>query len=112
MKKIALALFSNIEFHFRRSEHKLNLKNINFCDPVGGTNFWTSIYPHAVVNSSLEPTETKYIVIATKLDATSLFYGIVPGASSPITGIVTLLTTARLLKQLLPMEDDYKKYGS
>lgn len=84
---------------------------IKFCDPLGGDNLWTSLYP--VVNperSSIE-ISTKYIVITARLDTTSMFYTVMPGASSPITGIVTLMATAQLLKKMLPMEQDYSKYG-
>lgn len=40
-----------------------------------------------------------------------MFYGVMPGAASPVTGIVTLMATAQLLKKMLPMEEGYTKYG-
>ena len=38
--------------------------------------------------------------MAARLDGTSLFDGLVPGAISPVSGIVTLLMTARILAKL------------
>lgn len=37
------------------------------------------------------------MVVAARLDGTSMFDGLVPGAMSPVTGIVTLLMTAKIL---------------
>lgn len=87
----------------------MNLKPINFCDPIGGDNIWSSLYP--VIVNKTEQKLTKYIIVTAKIDATSLFYGIVPGAASPIVGMVTLLATAQLLKKLLPGNEDYSNYG-
>jgi Nicastrin. len=37
------------------------------------------------------------VVVAARLDGTSMFDGMVPGAMSPVSGIVTLLMTAKIL---------------
>lgn len=52
----------------------------------------------------------KQIIVSSRLDATSLFFGKVPGAISPVTNIVVLLYTSYLLKQLLPKYEDYGEY--
>lgn len=43
----------------------------------------------------------EYIVVAARLDTTSLFEK-TAGAESPVTGVITLLTVAKLLKEMLP----------
>lgn len=52
--------------------------------------------------------DIKHIILASRLDATSLFFGKVPGAISPVSNVVTLLYTSYLLKKMLP---NYKDYG-
>lgn len=66
---------------------------VRYCDPLGGNNIWSTLYPR------LKPEETNrtVVVVAARLDGTSMFDGLVPGAMSPISGIVTLLMTAKIL---------------
>lgn len=75
-----------------------------FCDPLGGINVWSSLFP--IENSTVPK---KYIVVAARMDTTSLFHRIMPGAVNPLTGLVTLLTTARMLKK--SFVNDSKEYG-
>lgn len=44
-------------------------------------------------------------IVAARLDATSMFQDLAPGALSTATSIVTLMTTAKLLSEMLPYED-------
>ncbi|KAG8288974.1 hypothetical protein J6590_007726 [Homalodisca vitripennis] len=46
------------------------------------------------------------VLVSAQLDAAAMFDGLAPGAMTTVTGIVTLLTTAHLLSQLLP---EYKE---
>lgn len=84
----------------RRSNSKTNLNPVKFCDPLGGENIWASLFP--VENSTSNA--NKYIIISARLDTTSLFDGTFPGATSPVTGLVTLLGTADLLKRMVRNE--------
>lgn len=43
----------------------------------------------------------KHIVIAARIDSTTFFHEKVPGAVNPVSSLVTLLTTANLLKKML-----------
>lgn len=93
----------------RRSNSLLNVNPMKFCDPLAGDNVWASVFPVAEENRT-ESRERKFIVLAARSDATSLFYELVPGAESPVTGIVALLSTAQILKRML-RDEDGGKYG-
>lgn len=75
---------------------------------MGDSNIWSSLYP--LVENVSETDETiplrnyTYIVIAARLDTTSLFEK-TAGANNPVTGIVTLLTMAKYLKEILNQVD-------
>ncbi|XP_066260792.1 nicastrin [Euwallacea similis] len=88
----------------RRSNIVTNLNPVKLCDPLGDNNVWGSLFPLAEEhkNNSKAINYDKYIVIAARLDTTSLFEKTV-GAETPVTGLVTLLTVAKLLKQMLPV---------
>ena len=103
---------------FRRSKPRFNLNYMKFCDPIGDENVWSSLF--SIGNITIEVTnetiishkvryDIKYIIVAARLDTTSLFSEHIKGAINPITSIVTLLNTAHLLKKLLPSYEDYGK---
>lgn len=48
-------------------------------------------------------------IVAARLDAASMFQDLTPGALSTATSIVTLMTTANLISEMLPY-NDAKKY--
>ncbi|XP_066149210.1 nicastrin [Euwallacea fornicatus] len=88
----------------RRSNIITNLNPVKLCDPLGDSNVWGSLFPlvEELKNGSKPINYSKYIVIAARLDTTSLFEK-TAGAETPVTGLVTLLTVAKLLKQMLPV---------
>ncbi|CAH1110152.1 unnamed protein product [Psylliodes chrysocephalus] len=91
----------------RRSSIVSNLNPQKFCDPLGDSNVWASLHPLAEgpkKNETKPIKDYKYIVIAARLDTTSLFEK-TSGASSPITGIVTLLSLAKYLNDTVRLED-------
>lgn len=74
---------------------------------MGDSNVWASLHPLAEgpkKNETKPIKDYKYIVIAARLDTTSLFEK-TSGASSPITGIVTLLSLAKYLNDTVRLED-------
>lgn len=85
----------------RRSNSVLNVNPVKFCDPLAGDNVWASLFP---LNQTKE--EQKFIILAARSDTTSLFYEMMPGATNPITGIVALLSTAQILKQMFQKKND------
>jgi hypothetical protein len=70
--------------------------SVRYCDPLGGNNIWSTLYPRF----RAEETNKTVVVVAARLDGTSMFDGLVPGAMSPVSGIVTLLMTAKILSSI------------
>lgn len=69
---------------------------VRFCDPLSGGNVWSTLYPRL----KAEERNGTVVVVAARLDGTSMFDGLVPGAMSPVSGIVTLLMTAKILASI------------
>lgn len=44
-------------------------------------------------------------IVAARLDATSMFYDLTPGVLSAATSIVTLMTTANLVSEMISYDD-------
>lgn len=78
------------------------------CDPLGDKNVWATLFPLSEYNNKTEEVKPilgqKYIIISARSDTASLFDR-TSGAESPVTGVVTLLTTAKILKKMLPKND-------
>ncbi|KAJ9582233.1 hypothetical protein L9F63_003362 [Diploptera punctata] len=88
----------------RRSSATTILNRVRYCDPLGDRNIWSTLYPRY----KAEEKNKTVIVVAARMDGTSMFDGIVPGAISPISGIVTLLMTARILAKLAePLDEQH-----
>lgn len=79
-----------------RRESEAGARLLKYCDPMGDRNV---ILPIGVFKEGLAPRST--IIIAARLDTASIFDGLSPGAITSATGIVTLLTTAKILSSLL-----------
>lgn len=79
----------------RRSNMVYNVNPVRFCEPLGDDNLWAPVVPISITSQ-----KQKYIVVAARLDSTSLFFGRAPGALSTATSLVTLLSTAHLLFNL------------
>ncbi|XP_033363937.1 nicastrin isoform X3 [Bombus vosnesenskii] len=83
----------NSESCIKRSDFKLNFNPTQFCDPLGDRNIY---WPLAPINKD----KNSIILVTARLDASSLFDGISPGAGNVVTGLVTLLATAYYLNIL------------
>ena len=68
-----------------------------YCDPMGDRNIWATL--HARDSAQAEDARS-VIVLAARLDTTSMFDGEAPGAVSTVTGLVSALSTYQLLTQL------------
>ncbi|XP_025830982.1 nicastrin [Agrilus planipennis] len=90
----------------RRSNSKNNLNPVKFCDPMGDKNVFASLFP---LENTTDSTDKKYIVVASRMDTTSFFNDVYPGAINPVTSLVTLLSTANLLKKMLPENNNFDK---
>lgn len=73
---------------------------VKFCDPMGDKNVYWSLKEFQ--SNTLKQSVA---IIAARLDATSMFQDLVPGALSTATSIVTLMTTANLISEILPYND-------
>lgn len=83
----------NSESCIKRTDFKLNFHPTTFCDPLGDRNIHWPLVP-------LNENNNTVILVAARLDASSLFDGISPGAGNVVTGLVTLLATAYYLSHL------------
>ncbi|XP_076236424.1 nicastrin isoform X2 [Calliopsis andreniformis] len=83
----------NSESCMKRSEFTLNFRPTPFCDPLGDRNIH---WPLAPINSD----KNSIILVTARLDATSLFDGLSPGAGNVVTGLVTFLATVYYLRTL------------
>ena len=73
--------------------HTLDVEQTRYCDPLGGYNLFNFL------NSKL-PLDTKnnsIVILSSQLDSFTLFEYYTPGASKPISSIITFLSIAHLL---------------
>lgn len=73
---------------------------VKFCDPLGDKNVYWSLkeFQPNTLNRSVA-------IVAARLNATSMFQDLSPGALSTATSIVTLMTTANLISEMIPYND-------
>ncbi|XP_076754651.1 nicastrin [Xylocopa sonorina] len=83
----------NSEFCIKRSDFNLNFHPTLFCDPLGDRNIHWPLAP-------LNKDKNSITLVIARLDASSLFDGMSPGAGNVVTGLVTLLATAYCLNIL------------
>ncbi|XP_029660762.1 nicastrin [Formica exsecta] len=83
----------NSESCIKRTDFKLNFHPTQFCDPLGDRNIHWPLAP-------LDENNNTVIIVTARLDASSLFDGISPGAGNVVTGLITLLATAYYLNHL------------
>lgn len=82
----------NSDSCIKRTDFMLNFNPTQFCDPLGDRNIH---WPLAPLDE-----DNEVIMVTARLDASSLFDGVSPGAGNTITGLVTLLATAYYLNFL------------
>ncbi|XP_078049963.1 nicastrin [Augochlora pura] len=78
----------------RRNDFNLHIDPIFYCDPLGDRNIHWPLTP---LNKN---DKNSIILVTARLDASSLFDRISPGAENVVTGLVTLLATAYHLNNL------------
>lgn len=93
---------------------------VNFCDPLGGRNVWQTLLPrsnHKSDDISESPPikalegNGSIAVLAARMDASSMFDGLVPSSVGAVTGIATLISTAALLHKMInPVVEKYGMY--
>lgn len=92
----------NSESCISRSNRLLYINPTRFCDPLGDRNIH---WPLAPLTDDTE----SVILVTARLDASSMFDGIAPGADAAVTGFITLIATAYYLNSLnATVERTYK----
>lgn len=86
----------NSESCIKRSDFYFTVEPPQFCDPLGDKNIHWPLAP-------LKTDSNSVIMVTARIDASSLFHGISPGAQGTVTGMVTLLATAVYLNSLNPI---------
>ncbi|XP_064651115.1 nicastrin-like [Lineus longissimus] len=83
----------NTETCRRRTLHITNLNPDHYCDPLGDQNVFSTM---KFVNKTEKREDKSIIIAATRLDASSLFDNLYPGADV-LTGVVALLAAAEAI---------------
>lgn len=86
----------NSEVCIRRTKYTNNMNPQRYCDPLQSKNIWSTLFPRPSNNRS-EP----LIMVAARIDTTSMFDGLGAGALDSVVPAVTLMTIAHTLGQLL-----------
>lgn len=74
----------------RRANIAHTVETNNFCDPIGGSNYWSFL-------SQKPSNDLPITVVSSKIDAFTLYEYFTPGANEPISSIIGLLSLADLL---------------
>lgn len=94
----------------RRTKYANNMNPRRYCDPLQGKNIYATAYPRKVVPDAAIVTTTneEFIVVAARIDTTSMFDGIGLGAMDSLLPTITLLSTAHTLVKMLSDGDSAK----
>ncbi|KAK7944326.1 hypothetical protein WMY93_000054 [Mugilogobius chulae] len=74
------------------------------CDPLGGSNIWTSTRPINNTQKGHKMFES-VVIAAARLDSRSFFFDLAPGAQSSASGLIALLAAAQALKNITETEE-------
>ncbi|XP_075985469.1 nicastrin [Anticarsia gemmatalis] len=92
----------NSEVCLRRSAASAVISSTKVCDPLGDNNVYYSLFPRTMDTKPAKPVT----LVTARIDTATLFDGVSPGAMSSVVGMVTLLTAATTLSQLIPVKDE------
>lgn len=97
----------NSEVCIRRSKYLNNVNPTKYCDPLQGKNLYATLFPRPVVTpdnqiSTIPPFKEEFVVVAARLDTTSMFDGVGLGAMDSLVPFVSLISTAHTLSKLIP----------
>lgn len=88
----------NTEVCMRRSATSTIVTTTKVCDPLGDQNVYYSLFPR-----TKESKKQSITLVTARIDSASLFDGVSPGAASSVVGLVTLISAAAALAQLIPV---------
>lgn len=97
----------NSEVCIRRTSYSSFFSSTRYCDPLAGQNLYATVYPRNIVkpNDRAIQKKEKFIVVSAKMDTTSMFDGLGPGAMDSLVSYVTLISTAHALARMLSDQD-------
>lgn len=74
---------------------------------MGDTNIVSQLFQRGLEKTANGST----VLVTARMDVAGMFDQLAPGAMTTVSGLVTLLTTAHLLSQLLPQrKDSYSEF--
>ncbi|XP_039275911.1 nicastrin [Nilaparvata lugens] len=76
---------------------------LSYCDGMGDKNIISTLEPIK------KPENRSILLFSTRLDTASMFDGVMLGAMSTMTGLVTFLATAKLLSSILPANSSLER---
>lgn len=96
----------NSEVCIRRSKYLNNVNPTKYCDPLQGKNLFATLFPRTVIElddekSTSRSSNEELVVVAARLDTTSMFDGVGLGALDSLVPFVTLISTAHTLSKLI-----------
>lgn len=92
----------NSEVCIRRSKYVNNVNPTKYCDPLQGKNVYATLFPREVVTDNQKSSsKEEFIVVAARIDTTSMFDGVGLGALDSLVPFVTLISTAHTLSKLV-----------
>lgn len=94
------------EVCIRRTRYVSYITPVRFCDPLQGKNVYTTLFSRENDESS---TNENFIAIGTRIDTTTMFDGINPGALDSVIPLVTLVSVVHTLKELANIDSNDKK---
>lgn len=98
---------------------RTNINKVNpqrYCDPMQSKNIYATVFPRTIVKRSENEVTAKsnaksaeeFIMVAARIDTTSMFDGIGLGAMDSVVPAVTLMSTAHTLSKLLAGRNEGK----
>lgn len=98
-----MAAAANSEVCLRRSKFNGLIRSSHFCDALQGKNVYGTLFPREIVNPNNRTNDEneEIILISARLDTTSMFDGIYPGAMDSMASIATLTSMAHFLRKIV-----------
>lgn len=82
-----------------------------YCDPLQGNNIYATLFPRTIVDKMDKDikTDESIIIIASRIDTTSMFDGLGLGAMDSLVPAVTVMSVAHTLAKMFADESDFAR---
>lgn len=100
----------------RRTKHLNVYANMNpqrYCDPLQGKNVYATLFPRDIVKlpAPAPKSNEDIIVVAARIDTTSMFDGVGLGAMDSLVPTIALISTAHTLVKMLPDNSNSRNFN-